>query len=208
MANSKVELASGEVLIDISQDTVTPQTLALGETAHDASGSPIVGEYVGGETSWLYAGTEEPTGGNNGDLWVDYGDVIPAGWTMGYSEVTPTVNNTPIDFVFNGFNVDPDYSVFICFTDENRPLSSSSLTRIMVGRLSFGGYFSTETIFQNVTSPGVAQGTAQLADTEFEISVDKSGEKPITTVTVNYVNTRKFVVGKKYKAIMVGRVGS
>lgn len=43
MAVNKVRLSNGETLIDISDDTVTPETLAEGVTAHDASGERIVG---------------------------------------------------------------------------------------------------------------------------------------------------------------------
>jgi hypothetical protein len=43
MAVSKVELANGEVLIDLTDDSVTPETLAEGVTAHDKSGAVIVG---------------------------------------------------------------------------------------------------------------------------------------------------------------------
>lgn len=44
MAVSKVELG-GETLIDISGDTVTPQTLMLGATAHNRAGDEIEGEF-------------------------------------------------------------------------------------------------------------------------------------------------------------------
>ncbi len=40
----KVELEN-EVLIDLSGDTVTPETLAEGVTAHDASGNKITGTF-------------------------------------------------------------------------------------------------------------------------------------------------------------------
>ena len=40
--NNKVMLGD-EVLMDISEDSVTPQTLLEGETAHDRSGAPIEG---------------------------------------------------------------------------------------------------------------------------------------------------------------------
>lgn len=43
MANSKVQLADGTVLMDLTEDTVTPETLAEGTTAHDAAGNLIVG---------------------------------------------------------------------------------------------------------------------------------------------------------------------
>lgn len=44
MAVSKIELASGEVLIDLTNDSVTEETLAEGFTAHGANGEPIVGK--------------------------------------------------------------------------------------------------------------------------------------------------------------------
>ena len=48
MAVNKVELANGEVLIDLTNDSVTPETLAEGETAHDKSGAIIVGTMASG----------------------------------------------------------------------------------------------------------------------------------------------------------------
>lgn len=49
MGVNKVDLSTGETLIDISKDTVTPQTLAKGETAHNKKGELIVGTMVAGE---------------------------------------------------------------------------------------------------------------------------------------------------------------
>lgn len=43
MANNKIQLKSGEVLMDLSGDTVTPETLLSGATAHNAAGEPITG---------------------------------------------------------------------------------------------------------------------------------------------------------------------
>ena len=43
MANSKVQLADGTVLMDLTADTVTAETLAEGVTAHDASGQQVTG---------------------------------------------------------------------------------------------------------------------------------------------------------------------
>lgn len=52
MANNKIELGD-EVLIDLTQDTVTEDTLLEGETAHDSSGSFIVGKASrGGSSEW------------------------------------------------------------------------------------------------------------------------------------------------------------
>lgn len=51
MANNKVQLSGGEVLLDVSEDSVTPDKLAAGETAHNAAGERIVGTYVPPVTS-------------------------------------------------------------------------------------------------------------------------------------------------------------
>lgn len=44
MANNKVQLSDGTVLLDLTGDTVTPETLMVGVTAHDAAGERINGE--------------------------------------------------------------------------------------------------------------------------------------------------------------------
>ena len=54
MKSNKVIL-DGETLIDLTADTVTPETLAEGVTAHDKSGNQIVGTLVPG------SGGEQPT---------------------------------------------------------------------------------------------------------------------------------------------------
>ena len=46
MANSKVQLSDGTVLLDLTGDTVTPQTLLSGATAHNAVGERIAGAVV------------------------------------------------------------------------------------------------------------------------------------------------------------------
>lgn len=58
MSVNKVQLANGETIIDISDSTVTPETLAEGVTAHDASGQKVTGKMVPGgggktvQTDW------------------------------------------------------------------------------------------------------------------------------------------------------------
>lgn len=48
MANNKIQLADGTVLLDLTGDTVSPSTLMVGVTAHNAAGEAIVGEATGG----------------------------------------------------------------------------------------------------------------------------------------------------------------
>lgn len=53
----------GKTLIDLTADTVTPETLAEGVTAHDKSGAPIVGTMQ--------------SGGGGGMSWVTVADTLP-----------------------------------------------------------------------------------------------------------------------------------
>lgn len=46
MGVNKVELATGEVIIDLSKDTIIKSVLLQGYTAHDAMGNEIEGEYI------------------------------------------------------------------------------------------------------------------------------------------------------------------
>lgn len=52
MEVNKVELSTGETLVDLTGDTVTPETLAQGVTAHNAAGEQITGRMptAGGES--------------------------------------------------------------------------------------------------------------------------------------------------------------
>lgn len=53
MANNKIQLANGDVLLDLTGDSVTPDTLLEGATAHNAAGEPIVGALtIGGGQNW------------------------------------------------------------------------------------------------------------------------------------------------------------
>lgn len=52
MGNSKVELADGTVLVDLTGDTVNASSLASGYTAHGPDGNPIVGEFKQQQADW------------------------------------------------------------------------------------------------------------------------------------------------------------
>lgn len=70
MGNCKI-VYNDEVLIDLSQDSVTPETLDAGVTAHDKDGNPIVGtrtpeEPVTEELNVTANGTYEPEDGVDG----------------------------------------------------------------------------------------------------------------------------------------------
>lgn len=66
MSINKVVYGS-DVLIDLSDDTVTPETLAEGIIAHDASGNTIKGTFRGGGVIVSDTAPE----GDSTILWVD-----------------------------------------------------------------------------------------------------------------------------------------
>lgn len=49
MAVSKVQKSNGDVLIDLTSDTVTPSALMTGYTAHDKTGALITGTATDGD---------------------------------------------------------------------------------------------------------------------------------------------------------------
>lgn len=84
MSVNKVQLANGETIIDISDSTVTPETLAEGVTAHDASGQKITGKMVPGggtsvQTDWNQTDETAPDFLKNKPFGMAYGDTLT--WT-------------------------------------------------------------------------------------------------------------------------------
>ena len=107
--NNKVVLASGEVLIDLTADTVDAAHLLSGYTAHDKSGAPITGscdydsdtsddiaavsEILAGKTAHArgaqLTGTMPNRGGVNGTIATKTGQyTIPQGYHDGSGKVS------------------------------------------------------------------------------------------------------------------------
>lgn len=65
---NKVDI-NGETVLDLSGDTITPEALDAGVTAHNAAGAPITGTRAASVT--YYKGTDEPAAdlGNYGDVY-------------------------------------------------------------------------------------------------------------------------------------------
>jgi hypothetical protein len=122
MAVSKVELANGEVLMDLTGDSVTPDTLAEGETAHDATGEPIVGRMKSGggasvQSDWNQNDEtaadfikNKPFGEFGGDTltWVlDYSKIdvenLPGGYFVKVSDTIITMSDLSNGCVFDIF---------------------------------------------------------------------------------------------------------
>lgn len=95
MAVNKVEFG-GDTLIDLTSDTVTADTLAEGETAHDKSGTLITGTmksnitYYG--TSDTAAGTAAKTATINGITELTTGLTIHVRFTNANTAANPTLN--------------------------------------------------------------------------------------------------------------------
>lgn len=115
MANAnvnKVVLQSGEILIDLTGDSITPDKLAKGITAHDKSGAPITGtstydadtsdanagaaEILSGKTAYVTGQKVTGTMPNNGaktlNITTKNGVTIPQGYHDGggKAQVDPT----------------------------------------------------------------------------------------------------------------------
>ena len=69
MAVNKVSI-NGVTVFDLTADTVTPETLSVGVTAHNAAGELITGTHI--EPVTYYTGGDEPSSdlGNDGDIYL------------------------------------------------------------------------------------------------------------------------------------------
>ncbi len=96
MGRSKIVYA-GDTLIDLTEDTVTPQTLLKGATAHNAAGELITGVYEP-MTIKQYTGT-----------------LLSTGWaadSYGYQAQTITITGLQASY-----DVDPQWDVVLSGTD-------------------------------------------------------------------------------------------
>ena len=69
MAVNKVSI-NGTTVLDLTADTVTPETLGVGVTAHNAAGELITGTHI--EPVTYYKGKNNPSSnlGKNGDIYL------------------------------------------------------------------------------------------------------------------------------------------
>ena len=96
MGRSKIVYA-GDTLLDLTEDTVTPQTLLKGATAHNAAGELIIGVY-------------EPM-----NIKQYTGTLLASGWAAdshGYQAQTITITGLKA-----AYDVDPQWDVALSGTD-------------------------------------------------------------------------------------------
>ena len=96
MGRSKIVYA-GDTLLDLTQDTVTPETLLKGKTAHNAAGELITGVY-------------EPM-----NIKQYTGTLLASGWAAdshGYQAQTITITGLKA-----AYDVDPQWDVALSGTD-------------------------------------------------------------------------------------------
>lgn len=134
MAVNKVEYA-GNTLIDLTADTVTPETLAKGITAHDKSGAVITG-------------TMESGGGGSGNLPEGYRQVDFIEFNGKQLVDTGFIGNqdTQITCSFTWGNAVQNH-VFGCASSDN----TASITSYMNGSWRFGAKYATKSLNKNNT---------------------------------------------------------
>jgi len=69
MATNKVQLSDGTVIVDLTNNTITPETVVLGAIGTDKKGAQIEGTLV---VQKYYTGSTTPSSslGNNGDIYL------------------------------------------------------------------------------------------------------------------------------------------
>lgn len=92
MANNKI-VYGDQTLIDLTSDTVTPETLAMGETAHSASGAQIVGTMSPSGGTHITPSNSPPVALTSGDSYIADAN----GYAISsYNNKTPSNSSPPV----------------------------------------------------------------------------------------------------------------
>lgn len=117
MANANQVIINGETILDLRSDTVTPETLQKGYTAHDKSGTKIIGTL------------EASSSGGAKETWVLNSAADPS------SSVQDVVTFN-VDFTSNGLS----FSSIVLSTNLRAQISYDSTTVKMLGRWASEAY--------------------------------------------------------------------
>lgn len=164
MAVNKVKLSNGETLIDISGDSVTPETLAKGVTAHDKSGAKITGTMV--SRTKIYEITLAHVGG-----WVLL--------TTLDEEVLAHINdpNIVVSFMRLGDYLHTNQTVSLALAT-NRKMGVYSTSYAYYG-LSCRANTATSTSFNGIFYPANDSGAStSLGGTQFKLNGNKYYIRP------------------------------
>lgn len=121
MANNKIQLANGTVLLDLTADTVDAAHLAEGYTAHNRAGVAITGTMSGGGgggglSLTVVGGTTKPADPDNNTIWVNTATAI-GNWCIQYeAPSSPSIGDVwilPRSASNNFINVSDSNPVFI-----------------------------------------------------------------------------------------------
>lgn len=143
MANNKVQLSDGTVLLDLTGDTVTPETLLSGVTAHNAAGERIVGTVVGIKLTGI-AITTPPTktAYNAGETFDPAGMVVTATYSNGAKLTSPSYTFSPAGALTAG-----DTAITITYTElgvTKTATQAISVKAIMIYGVSWDGSSSPQ----------------------------------------------------------------
>jgi hypothetical protein len=166
MAINKVEYG-GKTLIDLTNDSVTPETLAEGTTAHDASGEPIVGIVPRAEGVTSFDADDYFIKGETLTAIADaIRDNSPDSWAG--CDITPEQMPDTIGDVYNeGYGYGYDDAMF-----ENRITDlKGTVWEIPAGWSAPAGYGQFE-INGNITRPGTSYSYPKVTKVDLGYGVN------------------------------------
>lgn len=160
MANNKVQLSDGTVLLDLTGDTVTPETLMAGTTAHDAAGNRIVGTVVGIKLTGIAITTPpKKTAYNAGETFDPAGMVVTATYSNGAKLTSPSYTFSPAGALTAG-----DTAITVSYTEGG--VTKTAYQAISVVSVSIYGAFWDWASNNGLTKGTRTDSAAAFADPE------------------------------------------
>lgn len=182
MANNKVQLADGSVLIDLTSDTVTAAALRSGYTAHDAAGNVVNGAL---EVDPVYSVTKSLTNvtTSNDDTKVIAGNSF-------HMDLSPNIGMFIVSVIVTMGGVDITDQVFMPGTGEKAITANGTYNALTDG---FSGY---EQVVVNVPSTSPSLGTKTItANGTYNASSDLlDGYSSVTVATPSATGTKQISI--------------